>query len=151
VALFLSTFINKVDSKGRVSVPSQFRASLVNGNNSAMVVYESFINQSIEGCDLERIKKLSESIDNLEPFSEERDAFATAVLGGSVQLSIDGDGRIILPENLLKTAKIKDSAVFIGKGATFEIWEPISFEKYMQKAKEEAKLKRNLLRLKNDK
>ncbi|MFM7703150.1 MAG: division/cell wall cluster transcriptional repressor MraZ [Alphaproteobacteria bacterium] len=151
MALFLSTFINKVDSKGRVYVPSQFRASLVNGNNSAMVVYESFINQSIEGCDLERIKKLSESIDNLEPFSEERDAFATAVLGGSVQLSIDGDGRIILPENLLKTAKIKDSAVFIGKGATFEIWEPISFEKYMQKAKEEAKLKRNLLRLKNDK
>jgi len=151
VALFLSTFTNKVDSKGRVSVPSQFRASLVSANNSAMVVYESFINQCIEGCDLERIRKLSDSIDNLEPFSEERDAFATAVLGGSVQLSIDGDGRVILPENLLKTAKIKDSAVFIGKGATFEIWEPNSFEKYMQKAKEEAKLKRNLLRLKNDK
>ncbi|MFZ9180278.1 MAG: division/cell wall cluster transcriptional repressor MraZ [Rickettsiales bacterium] len=151
MALFLSTFTNKVDSKGRVSVPSQFRASLVSANNSAMVVYESFINQCIEGCDLERIKKLSDSIDNLEPFSEERDAFATAVLGGSVQLSIDGDGRVILPENLLKTAKIKDSAVFIGKGATFEIWEPNSFEKYMQKAKEEAKLKRNLLRLKNDK
>ncbi len=151
MALFLSTFTNKVDSKGRVSVPSQFRASLVSANNSAMVVYESFINQCIEGCDLERIKKLSDSIDNLEPFSEERDAFATAVLGGSVQLSIDGDGRVILPENLLKTAKIKDSAVFIGKGATFEIWEPNSFEKYMHKAKEEAKLKRNLLRLKNDK
>jgi MraZ protein len=147
VALFLSTFTNKVDSKGRVSVPAQFRVSLVNENYSTMVVYESFINQCIEGCDIERIKKISESIDNLEPFSEERDAFATAVLGGSVQLSIDGDGRVILPENLLKTAKIKDNAVFVGKGSTFEIWEPKSFDIYLEKAKAEAKLKRNMLRL----
>ena len=147
MALFLSTFTNKVDAKGRVSVPAQFRASLVNDNYSTMVVYESFINQCIEGCDIERIKKISESIDNLEPFSEERDAFATAVLGGSVQLSIDGDGRVILPENLLKTAKIKDNAVFVGKGSTFEIWEPKSFNVYLEKAKAEAKLKRNMLRL----
>lgn len=147
MALFLSTFTNKVDSKGRVSVPAQFRVSLVNENYSTMVVYESFINQCIEGCDIERIKKISESIDDLEPFSEERDAFATAVLGGSVQLSIDGDGRVILPENLLKTAKIKDNAVFVGKGSTFEIWEPKSFNIYLEKAKAEAKLKRNMLRL----
>ncbi len=147
MALFLSTFTNKVDAKGRVSVPAQFRASLVNDNYSTMVVYESFINQCIEGCDIERIKKISESIDNLEPFSEERDAFATTVLGGSVQLSIDGDGRVILPENLLKTAKIKDNAVFVGKGSTFEIWEPKSFDIYLEKAKAEAKLKRNMLRL----
>ncbi len=147
MALFLSTFTNKVDSKGRVSVPAQFRVSLVNENYSTMVVYESFINQCIEGCDIERIKKISESIDNLEPFSEERDAFATTVLGGSVQLSIDGDGRVILPENLLKTAKIKENAVFVGKGSTFEIWEPKSFAEYLEKAKAEAKLKRNMLRL----
>lgn len=147
MALFLSTFTNKVDAKGRVSVPAQFRAYLVNETHSAMVIYESFINSCIEGCDIERIKKISDSIDNLEPFSEERDAFAAAVLGGSVQLSIDGDGRIILPENLLKTAKIKDTAVFVGKGPTFEIWEPKSFSDYMEKAKIEAKSKRNLLRL----
>ena len=147
MALFLSTFSNKVDAKGRVSVPAQFRASLVNDNFASMVIYESFINECIEGCDLERIKKLSESIDNLDPFSEERDAFATAVLGGSVQLSIDGDGRVILPEILLKKAKIKDVAVFIGKGSTFEIWEPKYFEEYMAQAKAQAKSKRNLLRL----
>ena len=147
MALFLSTFTNKIDSKGRVSVPAQFRASLVNENFSGMVVYESFINDCIEGCDLDRIKKLSESIDNLDPFSEERDAFATAVLGGSSQLSIDGDGRVILPENLLKKAKIKDSVVFVGKGSTFEIWPPAKFDEYMSKAKKSAKEKRNLLRL----
>lgn len=148
MALFLSTFTNKIDSKGRVSVPSQFRTSLVSEGFSGMIVYESFINQSVEGCDLERIKKISESIDSLDPFSEEREAFATAILGGAIQLSIDSDGRVILPESLIKKAKLKDLAVFVGKGPTFEIWEPKAFEEYMSKAKFAAKEKRNLLRLK---
>ena len=147
MALFLSTFTNKIDAKGRVSVPAQFRASLVNQDFSGIVVYESFVNDCIEGCDLDRIKKISESIDNLDPFSEERDAFATAVLGGSVQLSIDGDGRVILPENLLKKIKIRDMATFVGKGSTFEIWQPEKFSEYMEQAKKEAKSKRNLLRV----
>jgi MraZ protein len=147
MALFLSTFINKIDAKGRVSVPSQFRASLINESFSGMVIYESFVNECIEGCDIERIKKLSESIDNLDPFSEERDAFATAVLGGSTQISIDGDGRALLPSDLLKKVKIKHELVFVGKGSTFEIWEPKRFEEYMVKAKKNAKEKRNLLKV----
>lgn len=147
MALFLSTFTNKIDSKGRISVPAQFRASLVNQDFSGIVVYESFVNDCVEGCDLERIKKISESIDNLDPFSEERDAFATAVLGGSVQLSMDVDGRVILPGQLLKKAKIKNEAVFVGKGATFELWNPQQFKVYMEKSKKEAKAKRNLLRI----
>ncbi|MBU6338620.1 MAG: cell division/cell wall cluster transcriptional repressor MraZ [Rickettsiales bacterium] len=148
MALFLSTFTNKIDSKGRVSVPAQFRASLVNNDFSGVIVYESFINDCIEGCDIERIKLLSESIDKLDPFSEERDSFATAILGGSMQLSLDSDGRVILPENLLKKAKLKDKAVFVGKGPTFEIWQPEKFEIYVSKAKENAKAQRSLLRLK---
>ncbi|MBM3579419.1 MAG: transcriptional regulator MraZ [Alphaproteobacteria bacterium] len=145
--MFLSTFTNKIDAKGRVSVPAQFRASLVNESFSGMVVYESFVNECVEGCDIERIKKLSESIDNLDPFSEERDAFATAVLGGSIQLSIDSDGRVILPESLLRKVNIKSEATFVGKGSTFEIWEPKQFEEYMTRAKKDAKAKRNLLKV----
>lgn len=150
MALFLSTFTNKVDNKGRVSVPAQFRASLINKSFSGVVLYESFTNDCIEGCDLERIEKLSKSIDDLDPFSEERDALATALLGGSVQLAIDADGRVILPDNLLKKAKIKDIATFVGKGSTFEIWEPKRFDEHMIKSKKDAKEKLGLLRLKKD-
>ena len=148
MALFLSTFTNKIDNKGRVSVPSQFRGSLVNQDFSGVVVYESFVNDCIEGCDIDRIRKISESIDNLDPFSQDRDALATALLGGSTQLSIDADGRVILPENLLKKAKIKSTAVFVGKGTTFEIWQPEKFEEYMVKAKKDARGKLELVRLK---
>ncbi|NBV06817.1 MAG: hypothetical protein EBS06_06245 [Proteobacteria bacterium] len=148
MALFLSTFTNKIDSKGRVSVPSQFRTSLVNKEFSGVMVYESFVNDCIEGCDIERIKQISESIDSLDPFSQDRDALATALLGGSTQLSIDAEGRVIMPENLLKKANIKDLAVFVGKGATFEIWQPKKFEEYMLKSRKDAKEKLNLVRLK---
>lgn len=148
MALFLSTFTNKIDSKGRVSVPAQFRSSLVNKEFSGVVVYESFVNECIEGCDIERIKQISESIDNLDPFSQDRDALATALLGGSVQLTIDNEGRVVMPENLLKKAGIKDQAVFVGKGATFEIWQPKKFEEYMSKSRKDAKDKLNLVRLK---
>ncbi len=146
MALFLSTFINKIDSKGRVSVPAQFRMSL-SKDFSGIVVYESFINECIEGCDIERIKRLSDSIDNLDPFSEERDAFATTILGSAMQLAMDADGRVILPESLLKKTAIKDKALFVGKGPTFEIWHPERFEDYLVKAKASAKEKRGMLRL----
>jgi len=149
MALFLSTFTNKVDSKGRVSVPAQFRAALNNQDFSGIIVYQSFINDCIEGCDINRIKRLSDSIDSLDPFSEERDAFATTILGGAIQLPLDVDGRVILPVNLLKKTAIIDQALFVGKGSTFEIWNPDKFNDYLIKAKQSAKDKRNLLRLVN--
>jgi MraZ protein len=139
VALFLSTFENKIDKKGRVSVPAQFRASLASNDVSGIIVYESFVNECIEGCDIGRIRQLSESIDNLDPFSPKRDAMATAVLGSAIQLPLDGDGRIILPESLIKKASLNDKAIFIGKGPTFEIWNPEKFAKYFEKARATAK------------
>ncbi len=151
MALFLSTFINKIDAKGRISLPAQFRNALNNQDFSSIVVYESFINNCIEGCDIERIKKLSESIDNLDPFSEERDAFATTILGSAIQLTIDVDGRIILPENLINKTQISKQALFVGKGPTFEIWNPEKFTTYFENAKKNAKEKRNSLSLKKDK
>lgn len=147
MALFLSTFENKIDKKGRISVPAQFRASLNNKDFAGIVVYESFINDCIEGCDIERIKQLSQSIDNLDPFSESRDAFATTILGGAMQLGFDADGRVILPESLIKKAAITEKAVFVGKGPTFEIWHPTKFAEYLKKAKSSAKENRAELKL----
>lgn len=150
MALFLSTFINKLDKKGRISVPAQFRAYLSDENFSGVILYESFINPSIEGCNIERIKKLSNAIDDLDPFCEDRDSFATAILAGSIQISMDSDGRIILPDNLIEIANLKDKAIFVGKGKTFEIWQPEKFSDYMYCAKQRAKEKRNILRINKD-
>ncbi len=143
--LFLSTYINKVDKKGRVSVPVAFRSSLSTQIFSGIVAYNSFINPCIEACGLSRIEFLSQTIDSLDPYSEARDAFATTILGESVQLPFDGEGRVILTEELIATANISDKACFVGKGATFEIWRPESFEEYAARAREIAKQSRTLL------
>ena len=79
MALFLSTFENKVDSKGRVSVPSQFRGMMCGKDFSGVVIYESSNHKCIEGCTMERMQKLSEVIDDLDPSSREKDAFAAII------------------------------------------------------------------------
>lgn len=146
MAIFLSTFTNKLDKKGRVSVPAQFRAALAGQEFSGIIAYPSFINPCIEACSFDRIAKLSANIESLEPFSEERDAFATAILGGSQQISFDGEGRVMIPEALLEQAGISDSALFVGKGETFEIWEPKAFAEYAERARAIAREKRLKLR-----
>ena len=95
---------------------------------------------------MERIEKLYAQMDNLDPFSEDRDAFAATILGGSQQLAFDGEGRVMLPKTLLDDAGINESAVFVGKGETFEIWNPKAFDKYMAEAKKLAAARRSKLR-----
>ena len=146
MALFLSTYHNNLDKKGRISVPAPFRAALVQQNFTGIVAYASFINPCIEACAMERIEKLSSRLETLDPFSEERDAFATAILAGSMQLPFDGEGRVMLPEQLIAQAGLKDAAMFVGKGPTFEIWEPKTFHAYAERARKLALEKRLALR-----
>ena len=105
-----------------------------------------FNNPSIEGCSQNRIEKLSESIDSLNPFEEKRDIFATSVLSESTNLQFDSEGRISIPDKLLKHAKIKKSMLFVGQGTTFQIWEPKLFEKFKAQARRKANLNRASLK-----
>jgi len=99
---------------------------------------------------MSRIEKISASIDALDPLSEERDAFATAILGSSTQLQFDTDGRVVLPKELIEEIGIEENALFVGKGQTFEIWEPGKFQVYAQTAKRIALEKRSILRSNNN-
>ena len=138
--MFLSTYENKLDKKGRVSVPATFRSYLSNLGYNGVICYPSFNNQSIEAWPQDRIEKISKTIDSLNPFEEKRDFFATSILSESINLQFDSEGRISLTPKLLKHAKIKKSMVFVGQGKTFQIWEPAIFEKFKSNAKNKAKI-----------
>lgn len=142
MALFLSTFEKQIDKKGRVSVPPAFRAVLSSQNYNGMIAYSSFVHPCIEACGMQRLEKLYAQMESLDPFSEERDAFATAILGGSVQLPFDNEGRAVIPENLLAAAGIDGTGIFVGKGATFEIWSPAAFAKHQDASRKLALSKR---------
>jgi len=144
--MFLSTYENKLDKKGRVSVPSSFRSYLSNLGYNGIICYPSFNHQSIEAWPQERIEKISSAIDTLSPFEDKRDFFATSILSESISLQFDSEGRISLTPKLLKHAKIKNSMIFVGQGKTFQIWEPSIFEKFKVNARKKANLNRASLK-----
>ena len=107
--MFLSIYENKLDKKGRVSVPASFRSYLSNTGYNGIVCFPSFNNQSIEAWPQDRIEKISNAIDTLNPFEDKKDYFATSILSESINLQFDSEGRILITEKLLKHAKIKNS------------------------------------------
>ena len=127
-------------------MPASFRSYLSSMGYNGVICYPSFNNSSIEGCSQNRIEKLSDSIDSLNPFEEKRDIFATSVLSESENLQFDSEGRISLSKKLLSHAKIKQAILFVGQGKTFQIWEPKNFEKFKVQAKKKANLNRASLK-----
>jgi len=127
-------------------VPASFRSHLANLGYNGVVCYPSFNNQCIEAWSQDRIEKISNAIDALNPFEEKKDFFATSILSESTNLQFDGEGRISIPEKLLKHAKIKNSILFVGQGKTFQIWEPTTFEKFRTNARKKSNLNRGSLK-----
>ena len=144
--MFLSTYENKLDKKGRVSVPASYRSYLSNLGYNGIVCFLSFNNQCIEAWPQDRIEKISNAIDTLNPFEEKKDYFATSILSESINLQFDNEGRIILSSKLLKHSKIKNNVLFVGQGKTFQIWEPTSFEKFRVNARKKSNLYRASLK-----
>ncbi len=148
--MFLSSFENKIDKKGRVSVPATFRSYLNTLGYNGFVSYPSFNHSALEACSQDRIEKLSSTIDSLNPFEEKRDYFATSVLSESEIHQFDTEGRVSISEKLLNHAKIKNHVLFVGLGRTFQIWEPTNFEKFKSLARKKAFQNRSNLKWENN-
>ncbi len=147
--MFLSSYENKLDKKGRVSVPATFRSHLNSMGYNGFITYPSFNHLALEACSQDRIELLSDTIDSLNPFEDKRDYFATSVLSESVNLQFDTEGRISLTKKLLDHARIKNNILFVGLGKTFQIWEPNQFEKFKILARKNSYKNRSNLKWNN--
>ena len=116
--MFLSSYENKLDKKGRVSVPASFRSHINSMGYNGFITYPSFNHDALEACSQDRIEKLSNTIDTLNPYEQKRDYFATSILSESVNLQFDTEGRVLIPNKLLSHAKIKSNIMFVGLGKT---------------------------------
>ena len=140
VFLFMDTIVNKVDAKGRVSLPSDYRA-IVKELSTEIVCYRSLSAPCIEGCLEETLDKLANVIeDATDFFSETQDNLTNLIFGDARRFTFDSTGRIMLSEKLLKHAGITDTAVFVGKGRKFQIWNPQNW------AKEEARVRAEVMK-----
>lgn len=135
MALFLSTYVNKIDKKGRVSVPARFRSVLSDKGLGSVIVFPSLNGDAIEACGMDVMETLLEKIGGFDPLSEDRDSFADTFMADSVELPIDGDGRIMLPRDMLDEVGIGSSCAFVGRGDSFQIWDPEKFTERRKSAR----------------
>ena len=147
--MFLSQYTYKVDNKGRVSVPADFRLSLNTKFFNGIIAFRSYKFSAIEGLDFEKMQRIADSLDDLDFFSESKNDITTSILSDSYKLPFDSEGRISLPNELLTFANIKNQATFVGRGSSFQIWNPITFKNYLQKARSNIKKKKLSLIIKN--
>ncbi|MEQ9642968.1 MAG: division/cell wall cluster transcriptional repressor MraZ [Alphaproteobacteria bacterium] len=138
MALFLSRYDNKIDRKGRVSVPASFRAILASEPFGGIFAFPSLAQPAVEACGAERMEMLAASVNQLPPFSSERQAMGTAIFERSHQLPFDPEGRIVLPPALMQAAGLTEMATFVGAGDYFHIWQPEAYEARLNAAVEEA-------------
>ena len=129
MSLFLSSYENRLDTKGRISVPAAFRSSLNSENFAGVVLFRSFTHNCIEGLSMSRMEKIASATDQMGIFDGELDNLSALVFADARPLQFDVTGRIVIPNDLLKHANIKDTALFVGRGNSFQIWNPSDFEK----------------------
>ncbi len=135
---FISTYENKVDKKGRVSVPAAYRAALGSEAYQGVIAYPSFTGPAIEGFGrgaLEELNKrrFDQSLDGGD-FTQalvgrSDDGLVETIMSLASEMPFDGEGRIILPARLAEHAGIADRATFVGRGNRFQIWSPEEYAK----------------------
>ncbi len=142
---FVSTFTNKIDAKGRVSVPAPFRAVLTrDGYDGGIYCYPSLEHPALDAGGDALARKIDTLLESLPDFSDERDELSVALYSDVQVLNIDGDGRIVLPPSLREHANITTHVTFVGMGQKFQIWEAGQFEAHRAVARDKVRDHRKL-------
>ena len=127
-------------------MPASFRSYLSNLGYNGIICYPSFNHSCLEAWSQDRIEKITNAIDSLNPFDEKKDYFSTSILAESINLQFDSEGRISITPKLLRHAKIKNNVLFVGQGKTFQIWDPTIFEKFKVNARKKSNINRSNLK-----
>ena len=134
VSDFIGRYLNKVDKKGRVSVPAGWRPSLISKDFSGIIAQSSLSEKAIDAYPRDYLELLQGKLDLNDPLLEENEYESTVIFGGSV-LSFDSEGRVVLSDSLRNEINLVSEALFVGMGRRFRIWNPKIFNEYLGRAK----------------
>lgn len=135
MALFAGTYENKVDKKGRVSLPAPFRAQLPDGDGRLVYVYRSPNLPALEACDQSFMERLAESMEQFDMFSDAEAEMGAVILADARPLSLDGEGRIMIPPEYMEFANIANRVAFAGYGRRFHLWEPARLQAHTEESR----------------
>ena len=131
---FVANFTLRLDSKGRVSIPGSFRSVLARDGFEGLYCYPALDRPAIDAGGSALMAEIETLIGRYAPFSDQREQLALALYGTSETLRIDGEGRVVLGENLKRHAGITETVAFVGLGSKFQIWEPGRFQNELAEA-----------------
>jgi MraZ protein len=150
---FVSTFTNKIDAKGRLSIPASFRAVLERDRYTGaaglgLYCYPSLDAPALDAGGERLAQKIDGLLGGLPDYSDERDELAVALYGEAQFIAIDADGRIVLPKELRARIGLSEGVAevaFVGLGDKFQFWSPERFEERRARAREKVRQHRQLL------
>lgn len=132
---FVSNFTNRLDAKGRVSIPAPFRAVLARDGFEGLYVYPTLGAPALDAGGNALLGEIDSVLSALAPYSEERDQLSTALFGTSEMLKVDPEGRVMLTDSAKAHAEIADAVTFVGLGHKFQIWHPERFRAHLEEAR----------------
>jgi len=142
---FVSTYIMRLDAKGRVSIPASFRAVLARDGYEGLYCHPALDRPALDAGGNALLSEIETLILRYPPYSDEREQFAAALYGRSETLKPDSEGRIILTETLKAHTGVTDAVAFVGLGHKFQIWEPERFRAHLTEATDKVRaLKKSL-------
>ncbi|OKL45404.1 division/cell wall cluster transcriptional repressor MraZ [Pseudovibrio exalbescens] len=135
---FVSHFTNRVDAKGRVSIPAPFRAALAKDGFEGLYCFPSPFQNAVDAGGNGLVAEIQKKLEGFSTLSLEYDALSTALYGASETLKVDRDGRVMLSDMVRHHTGISDEVTFVGQGFKFQIWEPTKFREHREEAMKRA-------------
>lgn len=124
-AMFIGEYSHNLDDKGRLAIPVKFRDQVKKG---------AVVTRGLDNCLFLYTKteweKLAEKLAALPISQANSRAFARLMLAGAMDLEIDKQGRVILPEYLRQFAGLKKEVVLAGLYNRIEIWDNEKWNTY---------------------
>lgn len=139
---FLSNGTNRIDAKGRVSVPAHFRAALQEQKLSELYALQSIDMPAIDAGGVERLQKLEAVMGEQDPFLPTTDDMSMYIHGDGAFLKLDSAGRITVTDFIREHTGITDEVHFVGRGDHFQLWAPTRFAEHRAEVRERLRTKR---------
>lgn len=139
---FLSSSVNRIDAKGRVSVPATFRSVLQKRGYQELYALRALDNPALDVGGLDLLDRYEARIAQEDPFHQIADDMSFFVHGDGAFLKLDQDGRITVTDFLRQHTGISEEVAFVGRGSFFQIWEPGRLATYVEAVRERLRARR---------
>ncbi|HSX24712.1 MAG TPA: division/cell wall cluster transcriptional repressor MraZ [Candidatus Andersenbacteria bacterium] len=131
--MFIGEYNHTIDEKGRMNVPAKFRRDVTAG-----VVVTRGLDHCLFVYPKSEWEVMAEKLSRLPVSQKKSRAFARLMLAGAMDIELDSQGRVMLPEYLRQYASIKKHVVVAGLYNRLEIWDEDAWREYRTKTELES-------------